>query len=131
MTTTQQGLRGDIGVTMFTVSDVDAAIEYYTGTLGFELRADVRFGEQGENRWVEVAPVGSTARLSLNPSMGPYQPGGGSIGVQVEDVRGTHEELAARGVDLDPVMEAPGAPTLFMLRDPDGNHVAVTEAPEA
>ena len=25
----------------------------------------------------------------------------------------------------------PGAPLLFMMRDPDGNHIAVVEAPPA
>jgi hypothetical protein len=28
-------------------------------------------------------------------------------------------------------MRTPGAPLLFMLRDPDGNHVAVVEEPPA
>ena len=118
----------NIGVAMFTVADVDAAIAWYTETLGFELRADVRFGEQGENRWVEVAPAGSTARLALNPPMG-NQPGGGGIGVETPDVRAEHERLAGLGVELDPLMETPGAPLLFMVRDPDGNHVAVVETP--
>src|SRR5688500_13738368 len=86
-----------IGVAMFTVADVDAAIAFYTEKMGFELRADVRFGEQGENRWVEVAPPGSTARLALNPPMGDYQPGGGSIGVESTDVRGEHDRLQAAG----------------------------------
>lgn len=35
----------NLGVAMFTVSDQDAAITYYTRTLGWELRADVAFGE--------------------------------------------------------------------------------------
>lgn len=117
----------NIGVTMFTVSDVDAAIAFYTEKLGFELRGDVRFGENGENRWVEVAPAGSVARLSLNPPMGPYQPGGGSIGVETPDVRGEHARLKGLGLDIDEIMEAPGAPTLFMMRDPDGNHLAVVQ----
>ncbi|MCK9249077.1 MAG: VOC family protein [Solirubrobacteraceae bacterium] len=116
-----------IGVAMFTVADQDAAIRFYVEQLGFELRADVPFGPDGEMRWVEVAPPGSTARLALNPPMGPYGPGGGSIGVETRDVRGEHARLQALGVDVDDPMEAPGAPLLFMLRDPDGNHVAVVE----
>jgi catechol 2,3-dioxygenase-like lactoylglutathione lyase family enzyme len=63
---------------MFTVADQDAALAFYTEKLGFEVRADTRFGEQGEMRWVEVAPPGSTARLALNPPMFD-KPGGGSI----------------------------------------------------
>lgn len=128
MTTSAKTTINNLGVAMFTVADVDAAIDFYTAKLGFELRSDVSFGEKGENRWVEVAPPGSTARLALNPPMGDYGPGGGSIGVEAPDVRAEHDRLQAiGGIDLDDVMEAPGAPLLFMLRDPDGNHVAVVQ----
>lgn len=50
----------NIGVAMFTIADQDAAIAYYTQTLGWELRADIPFGDEGANRWVEVAPPGWT-----------------------------------------------------------------------
>jgi lactoylglutathione lyase len=122
-----------IGVAMFTVADQDAALAWYTAKLGFELRSDTRFGEQGEYRWLEVAPPGSVARLALNPPMGG-DPGGGSIGIETPDVRAEHRRLSAiGGIDLDPEpMETPGAPLLFMLRDPDGNHIAVVQtAPSA
>ena len=131
-TTHTQTTLTNIGVAMFTVSDQDAALAFYTEKLGFEVRADVRFGENDEMRWLEVAPPGSTARLALNPPMG-NQPGGAGIGVETPDVRGEHERLRSiGGVDMDPEpMAAPGAPLLFMLRDPDGNRVAVVEAPGA
>src|SRR5215204_2287551 len=75
----------NIGVVMFTVADQDAALAFYTEKLGYELRADMPFGENGEMRWLEVAPPGSTARLALNPPM--YDtPGGSSIGVETADV---------------------------------------------
>ena len=122
----------NIGVAMFTVADQDAALAFYTEKLGFEVRADVRFGENGEYRWLEVAPPGSTARLALNPPMGGT-PGGGGIGVETPDVVGEHKRLSAiGGIDLDPEpMRNPGAPLLFMMRDPDGNHIAVVEQPPA
>ena len=116
----------NLGVAMFSVADQDAAIAFYTGTLGWELRGDTRFGEDGSERWVEVAPPGSTARLALNPPMGG-EPGGGGIGVETRDVRAEHARLREAGVDVDDIMDAPGAPTLFMLRDPDGNTIAVVE----
>ena len=118
----------NLGVVMFTVADQDAAAAFCTGTLGFEVRVDQRFGEREEHRWLEVAPPGSTARLALNPPMGGA-PGGGGIGVETPDVLGEHARLhALGGVDLDPEpMSTPGAPLMFMLRDPDGNVVVVTE----
>ena len=127
--TTDTSTLTNIGVTMFTVSDVDAATAWYRDKLGFEIRADVRFGENGENRWLEVAPPGSNGRLSLNPPMG-NQPGGGSIGIDSSDVMAEFARLQRLGVTIDmPPTPTPGAPLLFMISDPDGNHIAVVEAP--
>lgn len=122
----------NIGVAMFTVADQDAALAFYTEKLGFEVRGDTRFGEHDEMRWLEVAPPGSRARLALNPPMGD-EPGGSSIGVETKDVLGEHARLSAiGGIDVDPEpMRTPGAPLLFMLRDPDGNTVVIVEEPAA
>ncbi len=122
----------DISVVMFTVASQDAAIAFYTEKLGFELRSDIMFGPNGEYRWVEVAPPGSHARLALNEPMGGGMPGGGSMGVETADVFAEHRRLhAIGGIDLDPEpMQNPGAPLLFMLRDLDGNHIAVVQPDE-
>jgi catechol 2,3-dioxygenase-like lactoylglutathione lyase family enzyme len=123
----------NLGVAMFSVSDQDKAIAFYTQKLGYELRSDETYGENGEMRWVEVAPPGSKARLALNPPMSG-SPGGGSIGVETRDVLGEHARLTALGgIDLDPepTRMAPGVPLMFALRDPDGNYVWVVEEPSA
>jgi catechol 2,3-dioxygenase-like lactoylglutathione lyase family enzyme len=119
----------NLGVAMFTVADQDAALEFYTTKLGFELRGDTRFGPDGEYRWLEVAPRGSSARLALNPPMAGGEPGGGGIGVETPDVHAEYQRLHALGdVQLDSEPQtAPGAPLLFMLSDPDGNHIAVVQ----
>jgi lactoylglutathione lyase len=122
----------NIGVVMFTVADQDAALAFYTQKLGYEVRADQRFGENGEMRWLEVAPPGSQARLALNPPMNS-QPGGGSIGVEAPDVLAEHERLKAIGgidVDAEP-MRQPDVPVMFSVRDPDGNSIWVVETPPA
>lgn len=118
----------NIGVAMFTVADQDKALDFYTRVMGFEVRGDSRFGPDGEYRWLEVAPPGSTARLALNPPM--YgQPGGSAIGVETPDVQAEHARLTAiGGIELDPIGDAPGAPPMFMMRDPDGNNIAVVQA---
>lgn len=118
----------NIGVAMFTVADQDAALAFYVEKLGFEVRSDARFGEHDEMRWLEVAPPGSHARLALNPPM-QGQPGGSAIGVETADVLGEHARLSAiGGIDVDPApMRMPGAPLMFMLRDPDANTVVVVE----
>jgi lactoylglutathione lyase len=120
----------NIGVAMFTVSDQDAALAFYTQKLGFEVRSDVRFGENDAMRWLEVAPPGSSARLALNPPMRD-EPGGSAIGVETPDMDAEHARLTAIGgvdVDAEP-MRAPGTPAMFSLRDPDGNHIWVVETP--
>jgi predicted enzyme related to lactoylglutathione lyase len=119
----------DIAVAMFTVADQDAALAFYTEKFGFEVRSDSRFGENGENRWLEVAPPGSRARLALNPPMGGGGAGGSGIAVETADVQGEHDRLQAAGVQVSDLMRAPGAPLLFMASDPDGNHIAVVEVP--
>ena len=86
----------NLGVAMFAVADQDAALAFYTEKLGFEVRGDVRFGAEGEMRWLEVAPPGSVARLALNPPMGST-PGGSAIGVETPDVLGEHARLSALG----------------------------------
>jgi lactoylglutathione lyase len=122
----------NLGVAMFSVADQDAALAFYTEKLGFEVRSDQTFGENGAMRWLEVAPPGSRARLALNPPMGGT-PGGSTIGVETADVMGEHARLSAIGgidVDAEP-MRTPGAPLMFGLRDPDGNTVFVVETPPA
>jgi lactoylglutathione lyase len=121
--------KASLTTAMFTVSDQGAALAFYTDKLGWELRGDDRYGPDGQDRWVEVAPAGSLARLALNPPMGGT-PGGSSIGVEVDDVVAEHARLTAvGGIDLDPApVEVPGAPTMFSLRDPDGNYVWVVSS---
>jgi catechol 2,3-dioxygenase-like lactoylglutathione lyase family enzyme len=129
--TTTPAPQASLATAMFTVSDQDAALAFYTGTLGWEVRGDVRFGPDGEHRWLEVAPPGSVARLALNPPMGGA-PGGSAIGVEVTDVLAEHARLSAvGGIDLDPEpSQVPGAPLMFSLRDPDLNHIWIVPADE-
>jgi lactoylglutathione lyase len=121
-----------IGVVMFTVADQDAALAFYTERLGWELRGDQRFGPDGEMRWLEVAPPGSVARLSLNLPMHD-EPGGGTIGVETADVDAEHERLAGTdGVTIRvPPNDIEGAPRMFSIADPDGNTIWVVETPPA
>jgi len=128
MTNSQQAPTtiSNIGVAMFTIADQDAAIAFYTQTLGWEKRADVPMGEG--NRWVEVAPPGSTARLALNPPMGGT-PGGGGIGVETPDVDAEHARVSAlEGVKVGDFMGGEGpVPKMFSIEDPDGNQIWVVQ----
>ena len=118
-----------LGRVMVPVADQDAAIAFYTDKLGFSLAADVPFGD-GE-RWVEVAPPGGGAALALVPPRGDYQPGRMTgIALESADPRADHDELQAKGVDVDAeLMGGDGTvPLLFFFRDHDANHLMVVEA---
>jgi len=120
----------NIGVAMFTIADQDAAVAFYTKTLGWELRADVPLGE---HRWIEVAPPGSGARLALNPPMGEWGPGGSAIGVETPDVDAEYARVRAiEGVKTGEPMGGEGpVPRMFSIEDPDGNHIWVVATPPA
>ena len=118
-----------IGRVLVPVADQDEAIAFYTKTLGFSLVADVPFGEG--SRWVEVAPPGGGATISLVPPQGEYQPGRMTgIAMSSSDTRGDHVELKGLGVDVDEeVLGGDGTvPLLFFFRDIDENQLMVVEA---
>src|SRR5437899_1803641 len=54
-----------LGRVTIPVADQDKALEFYTGTLGFEVRADIPFGEG--DRWLEVAPAGAATGIAIMP----------------------------------------------------------------
>src|SRR3954469_14384734 len=75
----------NLGVAMFSVADQDAALAFYTEKLGFEVRSDVTFGEDGAINTIGAAPPAPPPRLALTPPMGGA-PGGSTIGVETSDV---------------------------------------------
>jgi catechol 2,3-dioxygenase-like lactoylglutathione lyase family enzyme len=118
-----------VGTVLVPVSDQDAAIAFYTDTLGFSLVADVPFGEG--DRWVEVAPKGGGAAIALVPPQGDYQPGRMTgIALESPDPRAAHAELQKESVDVDgELMGGDGTvPLLFFFRDHDGNGLMIVQA---
>lgn len=107
------------------VADPERSLAFYVGTLGFEKRRDVPFGDG--LRWIEVAPAGAGTTIALAP------PGGVATGVDTgirlgtEDCAADHRELRDLGVDVDDIARWPGVPPMFSMRDPDGNTLYVVE----
>src|SRR5580765_1860960 len=121
-----------VGRVMVPVADQDEAIAFYTGTLGFELTADVPFGEG--DRWVEVAPPGGGTTLALVPPRGDYVEGRMTgIALDTTDAHAAYEELKANGVDVDDELMGGdgGVPLLFFFRDHDANTLMIVEGPSA
>jgi catechol 2,3-dioxygenase-like lactoylglutathione lyase family enzyme len=108
------------------VTDPDRAIEFYVGTLGFEVRMDAAYGE-GE-RWVEVAPRGASTTLALVRA-GTGTPAGidTQIRLATSDAAADHAAMRANGVDTEII---PYPIPMFVFRDPDGNRLIVVEQPQ-
>ena len=108
------------------VVDMDAALAFYTGTLGLELRFDAVIGPG--MRWIEVVPPGGGTSLALVRS-GDELPTGVDTGIRLvtADAEADHAHLAAAGVAVDEVLRWEGVPTMFHFRDPDGNSLYVME----
>ncbi len=119
-----------VGRVMVPVSDQDAAIGFYTTTLGFSLAADVPFGDG--DRWVEVVPPGGGTSLALVPPRGDYVVGRVTgVALESTDPLADHAELKHSGVDVDDQLTGGDGtvPLLFFFRDHDRNQLMVVEAP--
>jgi len=101
------------------VADQDRALAFYRDVLGFEVQADVPFGDQ---RWVAVAPSGSAVDFTLHPPF-PGQPAPGwqqGLVLRTDDIAGVVAVLRAAGVaatEPEPV----GWGIQAQFSDPDGN----------
>lgn len=134
-----------VGTVFVPVSDQDRALDFYVGTLGFEKRGDFTYG--GGNRWVEVAPSGSTIAIALvPPSEGRATADGETLcALASHDIEADHATLRARGVDVDAEIGRQGTsrpglvsdqvtirdpmPPQFSFRDPDGNRFLIVGIP--
>ncbi|WAP57929.1 VOC family protein [Streptomyces sp. S465] len=126
--TAKGGIRfSEVGRITVTVTDQDRALDFYVGTLGFDKRADIPFGDG--HRWIEVGPAGAPTGISLVlPREGGQRPGYETgIILTSEDIDADHAALRARGVDTDPEVQRWGAPVppMFSFRDVDGNVLMV------
>ena len=127
MSPTQTSSVSKVGTVIVPVADPDAAIAFYTGKLGLELRSDTPFG--GGYRWIEVAPAGADTTIALAPPREGDATGGRETGIALNtsDVDAVHADLAAKGVDVDAEVSRMGdpVPPMFWFRDHEGNTLMV------
>jgi len=117
-------LKQHLGLTALVVTDYDEAIDFYVGTLGFELVEDIDVPEQ-HKRWVVVAPPGCTeSRLLLARAVGDEQSSrvGNQTGGRVflflytDDFWRDYEAYRAKGVKFvrEPKKESYGTVAVFV-----------------
>jgi predicted enzyme related to lactoylglutathione lyase len=106
----------------YPVTDLKRARQFYEGTLG--LKAWRVFGDETE-AWIEYdIGAGTLGITNMAPGWKP-SPGGGSVGLEVEDFPAAIEQLKAGGysVFLGPI-ETPVC-HMAVVSDPDGNSVTI------
>jgi catechol 2,3-dioxygenase-like lactoylglutathione lyase family enzyme len=113
------------------VEDYESAIEFFVGTLGFDLVEDSPSltNDGRPKRWVVVRPPGAQTGLLLARADGPVQRSavgdhaGGRVGffLRVDDFDAAYEKMTAGGVEFitAPRVEPYGRVAIF--RDVAGN----------
>jgi catechol 2,3-dioxygenase-like lactoylglutathione lyase family enzyme len=106
--------------TIFSVRDIDAAIRFYTETLGFRLTERQDWG------WAVIEDNGQRIGLVLDKWMrdegAPQEvlpiP---QIGMKTDDIEAEVAALRAKGLDVVGPQGEPGATRTATFRDPSGN----------
>jgi catechol 2,3-dioxygenase-like lactoylglutathione lyase family enzyme len=126
---TATGQVSTISLVIIPSTDQDKAIEFYVGSLGFEKRTDVPFGN--DYRWVEVYPPQGNTGIALAPPR-PQDPTAVQTGITLttDDIDATYANFKSRGVDVDDEVSRMGdpVPPMFWFRDPDGNTLMVVQS---
>jgi uncharacterized glyoxalase superfamily protein PhnB len=125
------------------VHDQQAALEFYTTKVGFEVRTDVTMPEMGGFRWLTVGPAGQPdIAIVLMAIPGPpvmdtgtaeevrslmAKGFAGTIFLTTDDCRRSYEELSARGVEFTEKPEEQPYGIDCGFRDPSGNSIRLTQ----
>ncbi|HEY5398893.1 MAG TPA: VOC family protein [Trebonia sp.] len=124
MTATTTHITG-IRTVSIPVGDQDSALRFYSGTLGFTVLRDNPTPSGG--RWIELAPGGDNAIVTLEPAAADVTRGAIGIRFTTDDAQAAHAALLTAGVDVDEILRWPGVPAMFAFRDPEGNAFSITE----
>lgn len=109
------------------VTDVDRAIAFYTGTIGFELDHDHTVSD--DVRFVQLTPPGSACSIMLGVGVTEATPGSvQGLMMVVADIEAARSELVERGAEASEIdVQAWGS--FIYFSDPDGNSWAVQQLP--
>ncbi len=102
------------------VTDVDAAIRFYTEVLGLTVLPRPDFGFPGA--WLDAAGQQVHLMQSAEPECG-----GGHFAMRVDDVDDAVNDIRGHGVHVDRAPHVPGAGQQAFLRDPAGNLIELNQ----
>ena len=119
-------------------TDLDAALDFYTRLLGFEVHDDVQMGP--EMRWLTVRAPGDAHDLLLagvDHHIAPadrqamrelVSKGDLAVFIQVDDLDKVFESLRAAGTEiLQEPIDQPYGVRDAAVRDPSGNHLRLSQ----
>jgi lactoylglutathione lyase len=113
----------DIRNVVVNVTDHDAALRFYTQTLGFQSLVD---GDTPAGRWIIVAPPGANVAISL---VANAEASGIDTGIRfgTSDAAESHRQLTEHGVAVGELVAWDDMPPMFRFDDPDNNRFYVIE----
>jgi len=126
-----------VGTVCVFVNDQDRAKDFYTNTLGFELRGDDPLYPGASARWLAVAPKGAVTEVILylpDENWAHYRQVVGqsqALTFTVTDMDALHADLKAKGVTF--VQEPDRQPwgNYAIIEDSEKNRLILSEPPKA
>jgi uncharacterized glyoxalase superfamily protein PhnB len=132
-----------IGTAQLWVHDQDAALDFYTNKVGFEVRSDVTLPELGDFRWLTVGPA-DQPDIAIVLMAIPGQPVmdeataqqvrdlmakgfAGTVFLETDNCQASYEEMSARGVEFTEKPEERPYGIDSGFRDPSGNSLRLTQ----
>ena len=110
----------------YMVQDVDAAVRFYTGTFGFEVKqqfgpAIAILSKDDLTLWVAGPP--SSAARPMPDGRKPAPGGWNRFVLQVDNLAGVVEKLKSQGIRFrNEIVEGPGG-SQILCEDPSGNAI--------
>ncbi len=109
------------------VSNLDAAVSYYTKTLGFP-EAFRNLDEKGQPTLVYVQ-ISKNTFIELQPANAQRPPGLNHLGIHVENMAAATSMFKQRGADVSETRVSPTKAILANITDPNGIRIELAELP--
>jgi catechol 2,3-dioxygenase-like lactoylglutathione lyase family enzyme len=109
------------------VPNLDAAVEYYTKTMGFR-EAFRSLDDKGQPTLVYVQ-ISKNTFIELQPANAQRPPGLNHLGIHVENIAAATAMFKQRGADVSEPRVSPTKAILANITDPNGIRIELAELP--
>jgi len=117
--------------TCYRITDPDRSVAFYEA-LGFEKRRELPIRDEAINIFMGLPGDDDRLELTYNFGVDSYElgTGYGHIALTVDDLDGTLEQLAGKGIEPErpPYTVSEGGSRLCFVGDPDGYRVELIES---